>query len=375
MKNCITLFISAYLLLSLANAQCISSGPTDAALSSNNTDIGTVAWTNMSATQVSDDNRASVSILVDTNTTITSNYLYIQGFGFSIPAGSTICGIEINIELRQVGAVFGSSSVRDNSILLLDNNGLIAGSNHASGTEWSSSDENRTYGNSTDMWGLTLTEADINDPDFGVAISVNLQASITAMVLSGEIDHVSMAVHYSLPLPVELLSFEANHVDREVTLTWATASETNNAFFSIERSTDAVHWERVGQVSGAGNSNVQQDYSFVDQQPSTGMIYYQLKQTDTDGAETLMKTISTHVDAVADIIAYYDPSFEAVVIHGIPTGEKFMVDIYDISGNKITGLEGEASEKTMIPVKSDLKQICFVSIETVHGKVVHKLYF
>ncbi len=62
------------------------------------------------------------------------------------------------------------------------------------------------------------------------------------------------------PLPIELLSFNASLQGDVVELTWTTATEINNDFFTIERSQDGNTWEEVGVVSGAGNSTSVRHY-------------------------------------------------------------------------------------------------------------------
>ncbi len=86
------------------------------------------------------------------------------------------------------------------------------------------------------------------------------------------------------PLPVELISFQATKTpERHVELTWKTASEINNDYFVIEKSTDAVHYIPLQEVEGAGNSNVELSYVVLDQSPYAGVSYYRLKQVDYDG--------------------------------------------------------------------------------------------
>jgi hypothetical protein len=85
------------------------------------------------------------------------------------------------------------------------------------------------------------------------------------------------------PLPVTLLDFNAQPVNNEVLVTWTTASEINNDYFQIERSRDAVNYEVVGIVDGAGNSNQVLNYSLIDKQPLTGISYYRLRQVDFNG--------------------------------------------------------------------------------------------
>lgn len=86
------------------------------------------------------------------------------------------------------------------------------------------------------------------------------------------------------PLPVELLDFQAKATpEGEAYLSWATASERNNHYFAIERSSDAEHWSAIAQVAGSGNSDNLKSYSFTDKYPLYGHSYYRLKQVDFDG--------------------------------------------------------------------------------------------
>ena len=87
----------------------------------------------------------------------------------------------------------------------------------------------------------------------------------------------------TVPLPVELLSFTAASNGKEVDLKWSTASETNNNYFTIEKSKDGIQFTTLTQVAGAGNSTVAKTYSASDAQPYSGVSYYRLKQTDYDG--------------------------------------------------------------------------------------------
>jgi len=84
-------------------------------------------------------------------------------------------------------------------------------------------------------------------------------------------------------LPVELVSFEGTCDDNKVILSWVTASEINNNYFTIEKSTDALNWETLITVAGAGNSNYFLSYSVTDDGLNARRHYYRLKQTDYDG--------------------------------------------------------------------------------------------
>ena len=84
-------------------------------------------------------------------------------------------------------------------------------------------------------------------------------------------------------LPVTLIAYQISIASGNVLINWATATEINNDFFKIERSYDAVSFEEIARVKGAGNSKEVQSYSFKDDPPVSGLIYYRLSQTDFDG--------------------------------------------------------------------------------------------
>lgn len=84
-------------------------------------------------------------------------------------------------------------------------------------------------------------------------------------------------------LPIKLMYFDADANDNGVNLSWATANEVNNDFFTIEKSTDGVNFKMVSTKNGAGNSTSNIYYSDKDVHPESGYSYYRLKQTDYDG--------------------------------------------------------------------------------------------
>jgi hypothetical protein len=92
------------------------------------------------------------------------------------------------------------------------------------------------------------------------------------------------------PLPIELISFDAIYKGGEnAYLLWETATETNNSFFTVERSTNGKDFSLVGIVKSeapGGNSSSKLRYHLIDPNVSHGMYYYRLKQTDLDGIST-----------------------------------------------------------------------------------------
>lgn len=97
-------------------------------------------------------------------------------------------------------------------------------------------------------------------------------------------------------LPVELLYFKGKRKDAAVALDWATASEINNDYFDVQRSTDGKNFETLTIVSGSGNSNQKLYYTFTDETAGNGLLYYRLRQVDHDGQQSFSKIIL--VDAI-----------------------------------------------------------------------------
>lgn len=93
-------------------------------------------------------------------------------------------------------------------------------------------------------------------------------------------------------LPVELTDFSGVDKFGRNVLNWTTASEHQNDYFFLERSSDLKEWEMIGKVSGAGDSEVEQHYAFLDTEYSKGINYYRLSQVDYNGGIRKFKTIS-----------------------------------------------------------------------------------
>jgi len=144
-----------------------------------------------------------------------------------------------------------------------------------------------------------------------------------------------------IALPIELTSFTANCQANGVLLNWTTASEINNAYFTIERSTDAINFEPIGTKQGAGNSNSTQNYSFTDkletrsQKPET-VFYYRLKQTDYDGTSKTSKIISVAHCNLSTLIIYPNPATDFLYIKlDLKQNQNFTLVISDAMGNTI----------------------------------------
>lgn len=116
------------------------------------------------------------------------------------------------------------------------------------------------------------------------------------------------------PLPVELVYFDATLMNRQVALTWQTASEFNSSYFDVLRSDDGKNWSSIGTVAANGASQITLDYSFLDQNPLSRISYYRLKQVDLNGSFHLSEIQSiNNSHKVNQVKIYPNPTDKGLV--------------------------------------------------------------
>lgn len=139
-------------------------------------------------------------------------------------------------------------------------------------------------------------------------------------------------------LPIELLYFRAKlQHNQTVDLSWSTLSETNNDFFTIERSQDAVQWQITATVKGAGNSKSTLFYNFTDSAPLSGVSYYRLKQTDFDGTFAYSKIVSVYVenDKVISLHLHPNPSSGIFHVNVHTITNPILISVTDLLGKPV----------------------------------------
>jgi hypothetical protein len=115
----------------------------------------------------------------------------------------------------------------------------------------------------------------------------------------------------SSPLPVELMAFSVERQGPNGQLRWNTASEKNNAFFTVESSIDGHRFARLGQVAGHGTTAQPRAYEWTDPnlaRYAAEMVYYRLRQVDQDGTESFSPVRSVPVPVSAALVAEAFPS-------------------------------------------------------------------
>jgi|GEM_PF-1106616 len=151
------------------------------------------------------------------------------------------------------------------------------------------------------------------------------------------------------PLPIHLLSFDANKKGNTAELVWATASEQNNKGFDIEHSTDGRTWTAIGFVNSKGqngNSSVRLDYDLTDNTPAGGPNYYRLKQIDLNGKYEYSAVRMVSFGKGDNVISIYpNPARDNISIRGLSGGEA--ISIYDMTGRKLKELKNAGSATTV----------------------------
>jgi hypothetical protein len=153
-------------------------------------------------------------------------------------------------------------------------------------------------------------------------------------------------------VPVELTSFAASVSGREVVLNWATATETNNHGFEIERKLEDEEWEKIGFRDGMGTVTEESQYSFGDKfeyKSFKGLISYRLKQIDFNGQYTYSNTIEVDVDFTPkEYVLYqnypnpFNPS--TTIKYALPFESNVRIQVYNLLGEMVTELMNSVQE-------------------------------
>lgn len=147
-------------------------------------------------------------------------------------------------------------------------------------------------------------------------IAPNNGQFITVRNISDGVVHWNHIDHFVFgsPLPVELIDFSVEQQEHLVNIRWSTASEINNDYFTVERSNDAVNYDELTRVKGAGNSNNELQYETKDMLPYNGISYYRLKQTDYDGTYKYSDPISVNFTNQSDLSIFPNPTLDYIQI-------------------------------------------------------------
>jgi len=186
-----------------------------------------------------------------------------------------------------------------------------------------------TFGNN----GEVITDDGLADDAVASIIQPDGKVLVAGYTLSADTTGYNFIVlRYNANdlLPVKLSTFTASSVKSDVLLNWTTASELNTSYFSIERSSTSANFTSIGNVRATGNSNISQQYDYIDQKPLKGDNFYRLKEVDKDGHFSYSKTIHIAFGDAPFIKAYPNPVVNTVKVSGLTSAAS--ISIIDASG-------------------------------------------
>ena len=162
-----------------------TAGPNAPGTMADDAAVGGGVWATVDNAKVNDTSYATNSGgIPDTH------YLKATAFGFAIPAGATINGIQVGIT-RKANDSSKFAYADDNIVKLVQGGAVVGNSKASAGTKWPTADGTVTYGTTSDLWGATWTDSQINASNFGVVLSANTN-SVTASV-----NFISVTITYT----------------------------------------------------------------------------------------------------------------------------------------------------------------------------------
>ena len=153
----------------------------------------------------------------------------------------------------------------------------------------------------------------------------------------------------NVPLPVSITQFSGVKSETSDKLTWITATESNNRYFTLEHSTDAVNYTTIAQVNtkaNGGNSASNITYTANNDKPVLGHNYYRLSQTDVDGKSSIHANI---VDLIwggngSTVSIYPNPTTDILNIDLSATkAQNTTVKVLDMAGRMIKQVQAKTA--------------------------------
>jgi hypothetical protein len=280
-------------------------------------------WSNTGNISLSDDAYTNTGDIAGGAGSYT-DYLVASNFGFSLPVGAAITGIEVTVERSDASGLTSDYRIR------IVKGGVIGATEMSVGAAYGATDSYGIYGSPFDSWGETWTEADVNAADFGVAIAAQRNAAGGSS--AAVIDQVLITIYYAATLPVKIVNFSASKKSNYIETQWVTEEESNISHYQIQKSTNGTDFVTIGKVDSR-NQNARTIYSYNDTKPVNGLAYYRLKSVEIDGKSELSKIISINFTKAGGISIYPTrvKAGSALYITN-PSSEHLTVYFYSTSG-------------------------------------------
>ncbi len=182
-------------------------------------------------------------------------------------------------------------------------------------------------------------------------------------------------------LPVELLHFDVELVDKEAVVSWSTASELNNDHFEIEVSLNGEQYSSIASIQGQGNSSEVVEYSYRHRRPAPGVSYYRLKQVDFDGTVDYSEVVALDnfnpLNNQLGVFVYPNPTTpDNINLRIESNGEEGLdVRLVNLTGQLFfqTSISEEYFDEKITPVKGMSSGIYLLIINQGSTKKIHKV--
>ena len=186
----------------------------------------------------------------------------------------------------------------------------------------------------------------------------------------------------SIPLPVELVSFTGECDKNNISINWVTASEVNNDYFTLERSTNGTDFIEVARIDGAGTTNTISNYQVLDDGIS-GLVpvYYRLKQFDYNGeyfeSKIILVDCSKQTPIKSDVLIFPNPAIHSIQILLNQSGKSnARITVFNSIGQLVysNGFSFESGfQQITLDVSSWAEGIYQVVFENENDRIVKKL--
>jgi hypothetical protein len=184
-------------------------------------------------------------------------------------------------------------------------------------------------------------------------------------------------------LPVEMANFEVQKDGKNFVLAWATASETNNAGFDVQRSVDGAPFETIGFREGVGTTEQAQTYRFTDANVpfEASTIEYRLRQKDLDGSTEMgpTRTVELGDPNKASLLSPFpNPTTEqATVRYKLPKDGAVTLSVYNVLGQRVAtlvdGRQTAGRKEHTLDASSLSSGVYFLRLDTKNEVVTERL--
>jgi hypothetical protein len=228
---------------------------------------------------------------------------------------------------------------------------------------------NSVAANSYDLFvNGNLVGDDLAKAQLTAAASINAfrfyGQSSTSNVATIAIDNIVWynSVDAGIALPVELSSFAAFSIGKNVRLEWTTVTEVNNYGFEVERTPVASPlkeggikggWQKLGFVDGHGTTNLPQTYSYSDNIFAAGTFSYRLKQIDRDGSFRYSNEVAVTSALTANDYHLaqnfpnpFNPS--TTIRFAVKSPQRVSLNVYNMLGQEVRTLYNQEAEAGMV---------------------------